>query len=55
MKDEEDTVLSLNNNKPDWLIVDHYALGEKWDKELRSRVKNFMTIDDLANRRHLKE
>lgn len=36
----------------DWLIVDHYALDEKWEKSLRWRVGHIMVIDDLANRWH---
>jgi UDP-2,4-diacetamido-2,4,6-trideoxy-beta-L-altropyranose hydrolase len=36
----------------DWLIVDSYALDERWEKELRPYVKKIMVIDDLANRRH---
>ena len=36
----------------DWLIVDHYALDERWEAWLRSVVDNLMVIDDLANRRH---
>ena len=52
MQDAEETVLSLNNVRMDWLIVDHYALGEKWENELRPHVKKIMVIDDQANRPH---
>lgn len=52
MLDAEETVLFLNNDKPEWLIVDHYALGKKWEKHLRPYVNNIMVIDDLANRKH---
>ena len=34
--------------KPDWLIVDHYELGEDWEYSMRSHVKRIMVIDDLA-------
>lgn len=38
--------------KPDWLVVDHYSLDERWECALASVVDNIMTIDDLANRPH---
>lgn len=36
----------------DWLVVDHYALDEHWERVLRGSAKNIMVIDDLADRRH---
>ncbi|MFH1884106.1 MAG: UDP-2,4-diacetamido-2,4,6-trideoxy-beta-L-altropyranose hydrolase, partial [Planctomycetota bacterium] len=36
----------------DWLVVDHYALDEKWEGYLRPYVKKIMVIDDLADRAH---
>ena len=41
-----------NEDNIDWLIVDHYALDERWEAQLRKYVKNIMAIDDLANRGH---
>lgn len=38
--------------KIDWLIVDHYALEEKWETALRPFVKKIFVIDDLADRKH---
>lgn len=38
--------------KPDWLIVDHYALDVRWEKVLRPYCKQIMVIDDLADREH---
>ena len=52
MQDVQDTIFSLKHKKPDWLIIDHYSIGENWENELRPYVKNIMAIDDLANRRH---
>jgi len=40
------------NTHPDWLVVDHYALDERWERYLRSYVKKIMVIDDLADRPH---
>lgn len=38
--------------KPDWVIVDHYALDHKWERQIRSVTKKIMVIDDLADRAH---
>src|SRR4030067_2476328 len=43
----------LRSESPiDWVIVDHYAIDEKWEKIMRSHAKKVMVIDDLADRRH---
>jgi UDP-2,4-diacetamido-2,4,6-trideoxy-beta-L-altropyranose hydrolase len=36
----------------DWLVVDHYALDERWETPLRANVKKIFVIDDLADRMH---
>ncbi|PWU68244.1 UDP-2,4-diacetamido-2,4,6-trideoxy-beta-L-altropyranose hydrolase [Gracilibacillus dipsosauri] len=36
----------------DWLIIDHYAIDQKWEKAIRPKVKKIMVIDDLADRKH---
>jgi UDP-2,4-diacetamido-2,4,6-trideoxy-beta-L-altropyranose hydrolase len=36
----------------EWIIVDHYAIDERWEKKLRSSCSRIMVIDDLANRPH---
>ena len=38
--------------RADWLIVDHYALDAKWERQMRPEVESLMVIDDLANRPH---
>ncbi|MFT6754010.1 MAG: UDP-2,4-diacetamido-2,4,6-trideoxy-beta-L-altropyranose hydrolase [Candidatus Azotimanducaceae bacterium] len=38
--------------KPDWVIVDHYAIDDRWETILAGCCKSLMVIDDLANRRH---
>ncbi|WP_270428615.1 UDP-2,4-diacetamido-2,4,6-trideoxy-beta-L-altropyranose hydrolase [Acinetobacter johnsonii] len=38
--------------KPDWLVVDHYALDIRWEQVLRPYCKQVMVIDDLADREH---
>ena len=39
-------------NPPDSLVVDHYALDERWEGYLRPYCKKVMVIDDLADRVH---
>jgi UDP-2,4-diacetamido-2,4,6-trideoxy-beta-L-altropyranose hydrolase len=36
----------------DWLVVDHYALGARWERALRRAALRILAIDDLANRSH---
>jgi len=38
--------------KPDWLILDHYALDARWERRLRPSVARILVIDDLADRDH---
>lgn len=42
----------LNAGRPDWLVVDHYALDILWEQALRSDVGRIMAIDDHDNRSH---
>lgn len=37
---------------PDWLVVDQYALDERWEGYLRPYCRKIMVIDDLADRAH---
>ena len=39
-------------SKPDWLVVDHYALDRRWERALRTRVGRILVVDDLADRPH---
>ncbi len=36
----------------DWLIVDHYGIDARWEKQVSTCVDKVMVIDDLANRLH---
>ncbi len=51
-RDAEDTLHVLADRPWDWVIVDHYALDERWETILRQAAKNMMVIDDLADRQH---
>ena len=51
-KDADDCIEILKLEKVDWLIVDHYALDELWQKRLKPYYEKLMVIDDLADRKH---
>ncbi len=36
----------------DWLVVDHYALDDLWERQVSPLVGKVMAIDDLADRKH---
>ena len=44
--------MEISGAKPDWLVVDHYALDSRWETALRPYAKRLVVIDDLANRGH---
>jgi len=50
--DAQQTRDMLGNSAIDWLIVDHYALEERWERKLRPACSRLMVIDDLADRPH---
>lgn len=51
-QDSDDCIDMLKAEKTDWLIVDHYALDEQWQKNLKPYYKKIMVVDDLADRKH---
>ncbi len=51
-EDASQTLECLTQWKPDWLVVDHYALDVEWERALAHVVGSIMVIDDLANRVH---
>jgi len=51
-QDADDCINILKAEKLDWLIVDHYALDEQWQKRLKPYYEKLMVIDDLADRKH---
>lgn len=42
----------LTEQKPDWLVVDHYGLDAHFERAMRPAVGHIMVIDDLADRPH---
>tara|TARA_B110000967_G_C18902071_1_gene576772 strand:- start:6403 stop:7491 length:1089 start_codon:yes stop_codon:yes gene_type:complete len=51
-KDADLCKVILKKIRPDWVIVDHYALDETWQVSLQETYKKIMVIDDLADRKH---
>jgi len=51
-QDADDCIGILKAEKSDWLIVDHYALDEQWQKRLKPYYEKLIVIDDLADRKH---
>lgn len=41
-----------DHSRPEWIVIDHYALDARWHRELRSVAHKIMVIDDLADRDH---
>lgn len=38
--------------RPDWLVVDHYALDARWEEAMAPYCSAVMVMDDLADRQH---
>lgn len=51
-QDASETVEALAGTRPDWLVVDHYALDFHWEATLRQHCRSLIVIDDLADREH---
>ena len=49
---ESHGVLCRLGYKLDLLVVDHYALDQRWERAQRSVAQRILVIDDLANRGH---
>jgi UDP-2,4-diacetamido-2,4,6-trideoxy-beta-L-altropyranose hydrolase len=50
--DAQESIRALSDQTWDWLIVDHYALDDRWESPLRHSAKHILAIDDLADRQH---
>lgn len=51
-QDAKDTLEAMAGQFWDWLVVDHYALDEKWERYLRRNCRHLAVLDDLADRDH---
>lgn len=43
---------TLKAFNPDWVVVDHYALSETWERLIQKNGAKILAIDDLADRQH---
>lgn len=50
--DAEQVRAEIGSTMADWLIVDHYALDSRWEREMKGQARQLMVIDDLADRPH---
>lgn len=50
--DAQETSAILAHLQPDWLVVDHYALDQRWEEALAPHYRKLLVIDDLADRPH---
>ncbi|WP_445397086.1 UDP-2,4-diacetamido-2,4,6-trideoxy-beta-L-altropyranose hydrolase [Zobellella sp. An-6] len=51
-QDAERCKVILEQLKPHWLIIDHYAIDHYWQTAMRAYCVKIMVIDDLADRIH---
>ncbi len=49
---ETRALIEMAGSTPDWVVVDHYGLGESWERAVRGGNSRILAIDDLANRPH---
>lgn len=50
--DAQQTGAVLAPLQPNWLVVDHYALDQRWEVALQPHYQKLLVIDDLADRPH---
>ena len=50
--DANEVIECLGDSPIDWMVVDSYALDERWEKRITSLGCRILAIDDLANRKH---
>lgn len=51
-EDAAQCAMFLREWKPDWLVVDHYALDQIWEDLTATLRGRLLVIDDLVDRRH---
>jgi UDP-2,4-diacetamido-2,4,6-trideoxy-beta-L-altropyranose hydrolase len=49
--DAIETYNHISEFKPDWMIIDHYAIDDEWIDHIRNNITNIAVIDDLFNRK----
>ncbi len=53
--DAQATAKILAGIRPDWLVMDHYALDAEWEKVALPVGAKLLVIDDLADRPHISD
>lgn len=51
--DAQQTRELVQSLEPDWLVVDHYALDQRWESVVLTGKVKLLVIDDLADRPHV--
>jgi UDP-2,4-diacetamido-2,4,6-trideoxy-beta-L-altropyranose hydrolase len=51
-QDAIQTIQALGVANINWLVVDHYAIDQRWETQIRKLANKIMVIDDLADRQH---
>ena len=51
-EDADKTIKILKDFEPDWVILDHYALGILWEEKIKNLNTKLLVIDDLEDRPH---
>jgi UDP-2,4-diacetamido-2,4,6-trideoxy-beta-L-altropyranose hydrolase len=52
LADARATLALARNLRPDWVVVDQYALDARWERALHATGAKLLALDDLANRAH---
>lgn len=57
MTDADQTIAAIHAlspaiGRPDWVVVDHYAIDHRWESRVGTVAPRVLVIDDLADRRH---
>lgn len=50
--DADETLVVLEGQGIDWLVVDHYSLDFRWETQVYDAASYVLAIDDLADRHH---
>ena len=51
--DASQTADIISIEKPDWVVIDHYGIDEKWQTVIAKYDLKILVIDDLFNRKHI--
>lgn len=49
-QDAEETIAAVAGDRPDWLVVDHYAFDARWHNAVAGTAARRCVIDDLGDR-----